>query len=569
MKPTLVQRIGGRRSVSLATWAWMAPVSVLGFSLTVNLVGRESSLLDVMRAAGISHLVAGLAMLIVRYTYLRPAEPTVKRFWLTILSYPIFGAAGGASYVWQLYSLGLVEQAESVERIATRAWITLVWNVITTLLLDENDRYLKISQELAAELKAQDELVNAKANLVNQVRADMVDSVRATLDSALRNVDPKGLNRVATEIVGPLYQRLSKESTFHLSRSKAQAKKPSLVPLISRAFTGIGNPVVIGIGAVAGSLANSIRQRGTFGLVATIVVALLIMAAVLLLKALAQKGKFIQIAAAVVVILVILTAAFSLDLAYGEPSYLLVSAAAGNVLVAIFLILFFSLQSLRSEQISQLNEARALNKWSEEKLRQQLWAESRRLAKFIHAEIQGRIRAAASSGETLSTEKLRALRETCTELLNEALGKTSFGDFVEQTNNFWGEIVEIQWEIAQEAKQALVGDSFSELAVIEALRDALVNAVRHGKASKVVARVSLVQAGGGPEVRISLWNNGRKLRPDSRDGFGGEVFSEVTSRWTLENRNEGVEFLAYVPVAVTSEFFSAPPGSRENLNSKA
>lgn len=560
MKPTLVQRIGGRRAISLATWAWMAPVSVIGFSLTVNLGGQDVALVDVLWAAAVSHLVAGLAMLIVRYTYLKPAEPTVKRFWLTLLSYPIFGAAGGASYVWQLYSLGLVEQAESVERIATRAWITLVWNIITTLLLDENDRYRLISQELSTELQAQDELVEAKANLVNQVRADMVDSVRTTLDSALRNVDPKGLNRVATEIIEPLYKRLSQESTFHLSRSKAETKKPSLVPLISRAFTGIGNPVVIGVGAVAGSLANSIRQRGTFGLVATIVVALLIMATVLLLKALAQKSKFIQVAGALVGLLVILTAAFSLDLAFGELSYLLVSAAAGNVLVAIFLILFFSLQSLRGEQISQLNEARALNRWSEEKLRQQLWAESRRLAKFIHAEIQGRIRAAASSGETLSTERLQALRETCTELLNEALGKTSFGDFVEQTNNFWGEVVEIRWEITPESKQALEGDSFSELAVIETLRDALVNAVRHGRASVVVVKISLVQSEGGPEARISLWNNGRKLRPDSRDGFGGEVFSEVTSRWTLENRAEGVEFLAFVPVVAPFEYHSGGAG---------
>jgi len=552
VKPTLIQRIGGRRAISLTAWAWMAPVSILGFFFTVDLEAIGASSTEILTAAAFSHLVAGAVMLLARATYLRPAEPTTARFWLAISTYPLVGIAGGIAYAYQLSMLGAIEQDEFVERVVTRTWITLVWNIIATLVLDENDRYQKIARELSAELQTQEELVISRAEMVQQVRANMVDSVKETLNSALREVAPSDLNRLADEIITPMRKQLSQPSGFHLERKQPTFARPSLKPLLARALLGAGNPWIIGFGAVAGVLANSVRQRGSIGLLTTFIVAVMLAGLVFALKSLAEAPRWLKVVTVATGSVLVLLVAFGLDSLVQAGSLVLVSAAFGSLLVAFFLTMFFALQLMRTEQISQLVEAQAANHWSQEKLRQQLWAESRRLAKFIHAEIQGRIRAAAISESSLSTEHLTALRERCLSLLDDSLGHTDFDEFVKQTNAFWGEVVEIEWQIATDARAALGQDSFSELAVIEALRDALVNAVRHGRASKVMATISLVASEGGPELRVSLWNNGRELEADSSDGFGGEVFSEVTSRWTLENRKDGVEFLAFVPTVFSA-----------------
>jgi len=222
---------------------------------------------------------------------------------------------------------------------------------------------------------------------------------------------------------------------------------------------------------------------------------------------------------------------------------------AGVWLLSMILNLQAALESSRAESLVRLSNEVELTSWHRKKLQQEVWVESRRLAKYVHGDIQGRIRAAALTTSDLTPEALERLKNACLEALESRPGGLNLEDFLEESIQIWAEAMKIEFKVTAAATEILEHDSFALESVIETVREALVNAVRHGQARRAQIEIFVGNPPKQNSVVVKVTNDGRPVPKQPERGIGGELLSEVTSFWELVNSSEGVVLMAQIPAA--------------------
>jgi two-component sensor histidine kinase len=119
---------------------------------------------------------------------------------------------------------------------------------------------------------------------------------------------------------------------------------------------------------------------------------------------------------------------------------------------------------------------------------------------------------------------------------------------IAQSRELWAEVMTIETDISPEVEDALEKDSFAKEALIEVMRECMINAVRHGQASSFSISTKLQTSEAGTFASLLIKNNGQKLPEALEPGFGSELFNDATSSWTRENWDEGVVVNVLIPV---------------------
>jgi signal transduction histidine kinase len=214
------------------------------------------------------------------------------------------------------------------------------------------------------------------------------------------------------------------------------------------------------------------------------------------------------------------------------------------------------LAGLRVERDRVLAETKAVNKrlsWELAAMRAELRATRKQISRSIHSDVQAvfiasamKLQVAIGSGK-VTQELLQELIQNLNQIGNiNPVGKAtpSLSKALEELKSFWGDGVAIKCEFNGETEEALVSNDLLRATLIEVCSEAVINAVKHGQASKVSIQLSL-----GPAVlKLAVLNEGKPVPDQFRQGAGLRLAKEVSVESGLRNTPEGTLFSAVLPI---------------------
>lgn len=109
----------------------------------------------------------------------------------------------------------------------------------------------------------------------------------------------------------------------------------------------------------------------------------------------------------------------------------------------------------------------------------------------------------------------------------------------------WDEVVDIRCTIEADAREAMSHDSASASALVELIREACNNAIRHGSAKHIDIQVSLLET--TQAITLEIDNDGKPLDPNSFRGLGSQIFDERCISWSLKQVGPLVHLEAHIP----------------------
>ena len=561
LKP-FFDKIGGPKAINFTAWVVLSPVALIGpiYSFNEALIRQDFAV--IFLATILSYIVSGLVYLFAYKTYLKP-DRTTSRPVLALTTFFSAGAVSGLSLAALSGFYGLEPDPDYFGRAVTRGWFGVFWSSVVVLFVDSKFRYKEAAARLNAQISDNQKLISERAEIVESVRAELVESVRHTLGKILDNPSQKLLSRLADEVIRPLSRAIEdKGVSFTLSSSLSEEHikvAPVFLDSLKRPATSLVIPIAAGLSAILATL-------DTIGLWALANLALFV-GAYLATTTILKRANFRYASLAFTGWAVGFTSLLALTYLMQDsdsPFFLRTLVInAGVWLLSMILNFQAALESSRSESLARLTNEVELTSWHRKKLQQEVWVESRRLAKYVHGDIQGRIRAAALTTSELTPNALEQLKDACLDALDSRQGGLNLEEFLEQSTQIWAGAMKIGFKVTAAATKILEQDSFALEAVIETVREALVNAVRHGEARRAKIEIYVGEPPKQNAVVVKVTNNGRPVPAQPERGIGGELLSEVTSSWELVNSSEGVILMAQIPA--TSGGVKPQPTSTASL----
>lgn len=546
------QRVGGRHAFSIGAWLVLSPVSILG---TVGFVPEGllpgTSIWLGFLVGLIGHVTTGLFLLVGYLTYLSPDANRKPRPLAAVLTLALAGTARGFSVAWSLEFFGLVQQAEYLPRMTSGAILVVIWFSVAAVLVGARREYVTVYNRLAESLEKQRLLASQGAAAVAQTRAELVDQVKRTLSEAFASrSSTTDLHNLADSVIRPLSHSLSTHQELS-TVTVSPKRRINLLPVIRTALYRFPfNPVAVATIGLASTLYGRVWNIGFVGFLETLIQAVVIFALFGLAKKLDVRGALVPLVWLFVGLSANLTSWLLLgyDLTQALSTALWLSAAI--VLPASFVSLLMAYDFERDKNIRVLEEAVQGVRWLERKLNQQLWIEKKRLARYIHSDIQGRIRAAALSNTAGTMADIQGLQQDCIQALDLARELPTFDRFYSDTVALWDGVVKISLNANPDALHVIESDSFGLASVVEIVREGIGNAVRHAKAKNIEVDLRLI-AEDSHCLEVVVKNDGAPKQPDIQGGFGSQTIGEVSSSWGLEDEDGRTVLWARVPVATS------------------
>jgi signal transduction histidine kinase len=173
-------------------------------------------------------------------------------------------------------------------------------------------------------------------------------------------------------------------------------------------------------------------------------------------------------------------------------------------------------------------------------LRQEVWLNRRRIASILHGSVQAALYASAiklaKSQQPTQTEIEDVQRDITAAInkLESGEGTENFVDVLRQIKEVWEGAVEVELpEMTPQILNQLESNQVASACASEVVREAVSNAVKHGKAEHVV--IALEQT--NPHLLgITVTNDGQPLPAEIEAGYGSTILDEVAFAWQLENR---------------------------------
>lgn len=238
---------------------------------------------------------------------------------------------------------------------------------------------------------------------------------------------------------------------------------------------------------------------------------------------------------ALAVIVGLLTRAVTAGLAPQSTTFpaMVVSLAAIAplaVTVAMALQRLARMAELRSaETVAELDVLTAV-------LRRELWQERRRLALTVHGPVQSALVAAAvtMSRPGFTADQVPALAATLDQAMahidRTAGPPPAIRSAARELASLWMDSTRVTFATDDEIADGIDADEGLRAVVIEVMREAVSNAVRHGSADTVTVAVSRPAQG---ILRIVVDDDGDGPPLSAVPGLGSGMFDEVALGWTL------------------------------------
>ena len=178
------------------------------------------------------------------------------------------------------------------------------------------------------------------------------------------------------------------------------------------------------------------------------------------------------------------------------------------------------------------------------------------LATELHGSVQATLHATAlqlSKIDQPSISDLEKVRDAVDKAISR-LGQTeylegeSFSQIIQDIAEVWEDTCEIEYLIQPDAQAVLDQQQSLARSTVEVLREAITNAIKHGKAKNI--KVSITK--NGQLVDLIVDNDGSEIVTGQR-GLGASVIAELTHSHTLYSSRGGVRFTAAIALGLQLE----------------
>lgn len=215
------------------------------------------------------------------------------------------------------------------------------------------------------------------------------------------------------------------------------------------------------------------------------------------------------------------------------------------LLTIIIGIAMFLGQMRQTQRVATQEAAREVNAQLEllnSQARRELWLNRRRIATVLHGPVQAVLYASAMrlAQSARPSKKLiqtvNADLESALEVLKfDSIEAPSLREVLRQIVDVWAGTCEIYLSVSKSVLQVTKKNALLAEAVLEVLREAISNAIKHGQATEIDVEAAVV----GNLIEISIVNNGKSPVNRAGKGFGSKLYDELTHTWSLAEMADG------------------------------
>lgn len=537
-------RLGGPLSgwLLFALLFWLFTVAVLEalFRISGRRNWKKSRPLAVLAIVALAGLIRGLMVyLIGSQLGFVPGDELSYR----LLSAPIFVVAAFASM--QLIVLSFGKEANLNKELESRG---------QELKFLETTLQSQISQLRNALLdKVQNQL---KPQLRRLYKNLSVAKNSADLKSAVAN-----LMELVENTVRPLSRDLALSRTIPRQLSGAQVirERSATLPKLVDIGSMIPLPLYFLLYILLGYPSLAVLTDPVEGTYLLTLMLLLIFGFLLLAKVVLSRFSASPLVSLIIVMLVAVVSSFA-----ALPLELLGISQLGNSYffqaiifnVALSSLLFVYQMVKIQVLISQENLQQVVVKLEAltAALRQEAWVIQRNIATVLHGPVQAAMYAAALKLSSLKRPSEKVNQSVKSEI-DSAIARLSKPDFLEgeslravleQIQELWSGICEVQIELPQDLDSDLTKRPIVAQCVLEIAREGVSNAVKHGKAKNISIQIAEAQ---NDFLRISVINDGSVPEIGSELGVGSTLLDELSHSWEIKSRKGLTELRALVSLA--------------------
>lgn len=550
------KRLGGPNAITLAAWLLTLPGAALTpFVTTDRQNGNE--FVPWMLIGIAAHVASGVVLWLAWLTVLRP-DSRPSRPWVYVAAVAGAGLLRGLVISFAAYRWGLAPDLNLGFRLTSAIGTVVLWFSLATLIVDGSRRHRTTIALLTRQLDRERRFADESAQFMRDYRQGIVrdteEVVRKQLVSAITvAADPdlaaRRLRAVVDEVVRPLSRELEIRDVRDdaMLEDVAVESERARIPLRSYLAETVSarpfNPLLTVVLVVGSAAFLIIRFVGPMLGVLTLALLGTVIAASSRLAA-----RFAPRTALVVVpTWVLIAAAYSLlqmaviDALGKWPSDNDAFRDAVSVM-AFLLALVAQLAGAvdgavawhRARTESDLRDSIAQVEWAAARLRQEAFLEQQQLGRALHGDVQARIVSLALQIQlnppSDTPAAIAALADHVREVLNRRPETPWWADMVE-IEDLWADAIDLSVAVDAVASDMLDRDPVAAHSVVEVVREAVTNAVRHGGAD----HVRVLVASGPDSVEIEVINDGQGYAAIQYKGMGARIMDAVCMWWSFES----------------------------------
>lgn len=486
---------------------------------------------------------------------------------------------------------------ELLPTVVVALFITVVWTIVA-VAVHAVRQYRQQSQDLKAleqEIQRELESLDARAEADHR---QVKDALETTANEALRSVGSQAPHLMAAAI-RELADRHVRAASHGLSAKDPDGKEhpqnstDSTVASAARRLTARDPVPPLGIAVLYALLYGAwlllIYPPAVAAVILIALVAIIVCFAYLvnwvtrpLLPRLSVPLRMLLIYALTIPLLALLlrVASIGYDLGYafeaGEgllstPLTLFVEPLVllGFIWVRIFAAAIAAKEEQRGERAQALQHQLVVR-------RMQVRQQRKAWAQALHGQVQSAMLAAAfrlerglASGQ-LDDAYVKSACEPIWRALDAAQTATAdsppWDTVVCGLQALWGSVIDLTATASPAARAALQRDPLCRTSITEIVTEAVSNAVRHGRATRVEITV---EAEGEDVVDLTISDNGTPNPEWQRRGLGSALYDEASISWAIRRTEDGTTLTLQVPTTGAAETPAeqAPAGDHQSSSS--
>lgn len=471
--------------------------------------------------------------------------------------------------------LGIADSLELPYRVGSALIVQAGFIAVLAMLVSAFERHRGMAGALEAQrvqLAAVNESLLAR---IDETEAVVVSQVRRLTDPLIRQIDGlatrmdavsssdsasirESIRVLVDEELRPLSHRLASAESTVPSEGWAEAVRPVTVPLPERtAVRQLLNPAWSGILLALIAASQVIREpQGGATLAFPVISGLLMWAALRGVGILTTRWSprlwlGILVASLSTGVAVFVTIEMQRTLHLPVPTFIGVGALVIGGLLGALMAGYAAVTDQREATEEQLRASIDELTVASSALRQRAFLARRQLSLVIHGSVQSALHAAALRLaahpeptphliDSIHQDIARALAKlddplTATQLVVDTLGELT---------DLWRDTCHVGWTMSHRTVRSLAESTTSAVSVAEIAREAVSNAVRHGRAAQVT--ISIVADGGN--VVVTIEDDGSGLDPSRVAGLGSRMFDELCVSWNRERVGETTRLTCTLPL---------------------
>lgn len=184
-----------------------------------------------------------------------------------------------------------------------------------------------------------------------------------------------------------------------------------------------------------------------------------------------------------------------------------------------------------------------------------LWVANKRWSYLLHGEVQAALTTAIARltirpiVTSIDVNEVREDMDRILQSLSKPLNteidlRAAMSDLAE----VWHGVIEVSYTGSREAVDLLDKDDFAKQSIAEICKEAVGNAYRHGKATKVEINLQIVSK----RFEVTITNDGIAPAAKRSTGIGSKMLDDLAPRWTLTNIDGITTLKARVPSSALS-----------------